>query len=262
MATRPREVKLWGAIPSDVSERSFPMRCPLALALLTATASLVLTPSPAWAGGEVSTVLAPAPRPTETVATVNGGATTPGEKRTYEATLKTKAGAPVANRKVTFRIEGKNGLNVVNGGITMGEATTDAEGRARVTYTTPELIQAGYALKVSFAGDHEMTASNAESNLFVAKAVVKLNVTDPNASEPGSSTFYIGIILWRLSDGKGIDKPIVLTVNGKARTLTPSGSHIIFLEPLDASSWKVKIEFAGDAANLPVSFEKTYQRPK
>lgn len=189
----------------------------------------------------------------------------PGEKRTYEAVLKTKAGAPIANKKVSFRIEGKNGTTVPNGAVAMGSANTDAQGRAHLNFSCPELAQGNYALKATFAGDDQWAADTAEGNLLVVKATTKIELSDlvwgTYKNEPGSPWGSINIILRRTSDNQAIAKPLVITVNGQTWTL--SGNSLVHFVPLPtgASTWNVKVQFEGDAANIATAAERTYKKP-
>ncbi len=240
------------------------MKRQVAIAVIAAFASLVVAPGTSSADGAAIATEAAKPKPrTPTTLTLKNAATTPGEKKTYEAVLRatTRSDTPVPNKKVTFRIEGKNGTTVPNGGIVIGEGTTDAEGRATVTFATPDLAQGAYALEASFAGDHQMLGDDTEANLFVAKAVVKFDLSDANAFETGSSTLYISAALVRDSDKKAIAKPVTLTVNGKPQKLSNNGSWQLVLQPIDASSWKMKFQFDGDDSTLATTAERTYTRP-
>lgn len=90
------------------------MKHQAAIALVVTLSSLVVAPAPASADGPAAIATIPSsPKPrTPTVLTMKNASTVPGEKKVYEAVLKTSRGAPVANKKVTLRIEGKNGLAV------------------------------------------------------------------------------------------------------------------------------------------------------
>jgi hypothetical protein len=199
--------------------------------------------------------------------TMKNVGTVPGEKRTYEAVLKTKAGDPLANRKVSFRIESKNGSNVPNGGIVIGEDNTDAQGKAKVDFSLPELAQGNYALKASFAGDDEYAGDKVESNLLVVKAITKIELSNlmwgTYKNEPGAPYGTIGINLIRQSDSKSLPKQMTITVNGKTSTLYAgsSGYHQMVLMPMDAKTWNVKVQFEGDDYAMASSAERTYTRP-
>jgi len=204
---------------------------------------------------------------TLTELTMKNVGTVPGEKRTYEAVLKAKAGdSPLANKKVSFRIEGKNGTTVPNGGIAMGESTTDAQGRARLEFAMPELAQGNYALKASFAGDDEAMGDKVDANLLVVKATTKVELSDliwgTYKNEPGAPYGVVGIQLVRQSDKQSLAKPLKITVNGKTWTLAGSSSyHQVALQPMNASSWNVKVWFEGDDYAISSLSERTYQKP-
>lgn len=198
-----------------------------------------------------------------TTLTLKNGATTPGEKKTYEATLVNKANnVAVANKKVTFRLEGKNGTVVPNGAGAVGDATTDAEGKAHVTFRTPDLPQGAYALKASFAGDLEAIGDDAEANLFVAKATTHIELSEAKPFEAGSSILYVSVSLMRESDQWGLKQEITLSVNGKPQKLSGHGSYQIILMPLEAASWTLKVDFAGDNTAFAASGQRTYTKPK
>lgn len=198
--------------------------------------------------------------------TMKNVGTVPGEKRTYEAVLKTKSSnAPLPNKKVKFRITPKNGSVVPNGSITMGEDTTDAQGRARLEFALPELAQANYTLEASFAGDDEATSDKVEANLLVVKATTKVELGDliwgTYKNEPGAPYGTIGISLVRTSDSQSLSKPLKISVNGKTWTLQGTAYHQIALQPMNAQSWNVKVWFEGDDYAISSFSERSYQRP-
>lgn len=231
----------------------------LVFALASHAAPVTAKPQP--------TVVARPPQAIKTLTelTMKNVGTVPGEKRTYEATLKAKDGTPLANKKVVFRITGKNGSQVPNGTILVGDDMTDAQGKAKVDFALPELAQANYALKASFAGDDNTFGSNAESNLLVVKAVTKIELGDliwgTYKNEPGPPYGSIGIKLVRTSDGSSLSKPLKITVNGNTWTLQGNVYHQIALQPSNASSWNVKVQFDGDDYAIASGAERTYKRP-
>lgn len=238
------------------------------LPTLLLASSSVAAPSVQPAPTISPTVRPPLKVKTVSELTMKNVGTVPGEKRTYEAVLKTKAGdAPLANKKVTFRIEGKNGSTVPNGAIVMGEDMTDAQGRARIEFAMPELAQANYALKAAFAGDEDTAGDKVEANLIVVKAVTKIELSNlmwgTYKNEPGAPYGTIGIKLVRQSDQKTLAKPLKITVNGQSWTLSGSGGgyHQVVLQPMNANSWNVKLVFEGDDYAIATSAERTYQKP-
>jgi len=238
--------------------------------------AVVLVASAAQAAPSVAPTPAPTPtivtRPTQlkikpvSELTMNNVGTVPGEKRTYEAVLKLKAGtAPLGKRKVTFRIEPKNGSTVPNGAIAMGDAETDDQGRARLDYSMADLAQGNYTLKASFGGDDDLTSSKVEANLLVVKATTKIELSNlmwgTYKNEPGSPYGTIGISLVRTSDNKGLARPLTITVNGKTWTLPGTGYHQVVLQPMNAASWNVKVQFEGDDTAIATGAERTYTKP-
>lgn len=199
--------------------------------------------------------------------TMKNVGTVPGEKRTYEAVLKTKnGGAPVAKKKVSFRIEGKNGTTVPNGAIAMGSDETDAQGRARLEFSTPDLAQGNYTLKAVFSGDDATLGDTVVANLLVVKAIAKFQLSNlmwgTYKNEPGPPYGTISIQLVRDSDKRSLAKPVTITVNGKTWNLPASQSyHQVVLQPMSANSWNVKVQFEGDAYTIATGAERTYTKP-
>lgn len=190
----------------------------------------------------------------------------PGETRTFEATLTSRTGgqAPLAGKKVTFRIEGKNGTSVAGGKISAGNATTDASGKARVSFALPELAQGNYALKAAFAGDGQAAGTEGEGNLLMVKTITKVELSKlywgTYKNEPGPPYGSFFVYLTRTSDNKGLSKPIIVKINGQTQTFNLQGGSQSF--PLGTSSpWNVSVQFEGDAANAPSAAQKTYVAP-
>lgn len=227
--------------------------------------------APVAAQPKAAPTVAPTARPAPKVKalselTMKNVGTVPGEKRTYEAVLKAKpSDAPLANKKVKFRITPKNGSVVPNGSITMGEDTTDAQGRARLEFSMPELGQGNYTLEASFAGDDETTSDKVEANLLVVKATTKIELSNlmwgTYKNEPGAPYGTIGISLVRTSDNQSLSKPLKISVNGKTWTLQGSAYHQVVLQPMNANSWNVKVWFEGDDYAISSFGERGYQKP-
>ena len=245
----------------------------LAAIVAVLPALVLVSPSDAApvAQPKAAPTVAPTARPAAKVKalsalTMKNVGTVPGEKRTYEAVLKTRSSeAPLANKKVKFRITPKNGSVVPNGSITMGEDTTDAQGRARLEFSMPELAQANYTLEASFAGDDEATSDKVEANLLVIKATTKIELGNliwgTYKNEPGTPYGTIGIRVIRTSDNQALSKPVKISVNGKTWTLQGNDSHFVVLQPMDANSWNVKVWFEGDDYAISSFGERGYQKP-
>jgi hypothetical protein len=80
-------------------------------------------------------------------------------------------------------------------------------------------------------------------------------------NEPGAPYGTVGVSLMRTSDGTGMTKPLTITVNGHTWQLPSSVYHQVPL-PTDATTWTVKVQYAGDTSSLASSAERTYTKPK
>jgi hypothetical protein len=189
----------------------------------------------------------------------------PGDTRTFEATLTSRIGnTPVAGKKIVFAIEGKSGTSVPGGKINAGSATTDASGKARASLALPELAQGNYALKASFAGDNQATGSEGLGNLLMVKTITRIELSDLRwgtyKGEPGPPSGSFSIKVARTSDNQALAKPVTVNVNSKAWTLAANALHTVPL-PSDATTWNVKVQFEGDAANAASAAQKTFSKP-
>lgn len=212
----------------------------------------------------------PQARPTKPVeikkfATIEAknAAAMPGETRNVEATL--KAGQnPIAGKRVYFRFEGKG--DGPSASFNIGSAVTNAQGKATVAWKVPELAQAAYALKARFAGDDDTGAASDEANFAVFKAATEFDV-DYNYgaidSHGGPHYGTLLIALRRQSDDKALTKTFKVTVNAGESTeaikdYTATSGFVTVVLPTQTNTWKVKIQFFGDAANQATQHEKTY----
>ena len=67
--------------------------------------------------------------------------------------------------------------------------------------------------------------------------------------------------LVRQSDDKSLDRPLQITVNGKSWTLPKSTYHQVVLQPMNASSWNVKVQYEGDDYSMSTGIEKNDNKP-
>ncbi len=202
---------------------------------------------------------------TPTKLEVKNAAAVPGEKRTLVATL-TSGTNPLAGKSVSFRVEGKDGTTVPGGAIDVGSDVTDAQGTAKVTFNVPELAQGAYKLVASHAGDAQTMGSTDTGNFGVIKGITKIELGDliwgTYKNEPGPKTGSVIVKLVRQSDGATLAKPVVMTVNGQTWTVGGPNSTVIMIPlPTNASTWNVKAQFEGDAANQASSSQRTYTKP-
>lgn len=244
------------------------MNAPIRAAILTVLPALFLG-GVSYAAPPVSPVPSVQAAPVGKLTTevqLKDGATTPGEKKTYDVLLVEKAnGKALGGKKIGLVIEGKNGTIVPSKVALLGEALTDDQGHAKIATVTPDLAQGAYALKAIFIGDQQYARGSADANLFIAKAVTKFDLGDmywgTYKDEAGAPYGTINITLTRTSDGKGVKKPIKMWINGKQNVVPTDSYWQMVLMPLEAKSWTVKVEFEGDDASLAASAERTYHRP-
>ncbi|MBS2016560.1 MAG: hypothetical protein JST00_26990 [Deltaproteobacteria bacterium] len=238
--------------------------CVAALAL-----SVVVSPSFAAPVGTAPVAQpGPAPMPKAKLLssiTAKNVAGVPGEKKNFEATLIEKvSNKPIAGKRVVFTLTGKDGTNVPGGTMQIGVDTTDASGKATVSFAVPELVQGNYMIKVSYPGDDATFGSSDQANLLVVKAITAIDLGNliwgTYKNEPGSPYGTIIFSLRRTVDGKAIERPLQITVNGQSWTLSPQIVHSIAL-PQNATTWNVKVTWAGDGVYQPFEVTKVFHKP-
>lgn len=189
----------------------------------------------------------------------------PGEKKNFEATLVQKSSNnPLAGKSVKFTLNGKDGTSVPGGTLVIGSATTDASGKAVLQYAVPEVFQGNYVITASFAGDDGAFAANDQANLLVVKGITNIDLGNliwgTYKNEPGSPYGTIIFNLKRTVDGRAVERPLQITVNGQTWTLQPSTVHSIAL-PQNATAWNVKVTWQGDGVYQPFEVNKTFHKP-
>jgi len=190
-------------------------------------------------------------------------AAVPGETRKLEATL-TAGQSPIAGKTVQFKLQGKNDGPSVN--INIGSAVTNAQGKATIDWKVPELAQAAYALKASFAGDDDTGAASDEASFAAVKGITKFDVDYSYGALDAHGGPHFGtllVALRRKSDDKALTKTFKVTINEGQSTeaikdYTTTNGFVTVLLPTQTNTWKVKIQFFGDAANQATQHDKTY----
>jgi hypothetical protein len=197
---------------------------------------------------------------------VTNASGTPGDTRTLEATLTSAGGgAPIAGKKVLFRIEGKDGTSVPGGKLNAGSGVSDASGKVKAAFALPELAQGNYALRATFAGDSGAVGSEGEGNLLLVKAKTRIELSELNWSgyknEPGRPSGSFTIYVKRLTDSRGITRTVTVNVNGQEwrQLVDASGQPIPFP---GHSPWQVHVQFEGDDAYMASAAQRTYVAPK
>jgi hypothetical protein len=210
----------------------------------------------------------PKPRPMATLQMANV-AGVPGEAKSVAATLVGHGGAPLAQKKVEFTISPRSGAAAIPPqAMHVGSGVTDAQGKVSVAWSVPEIPQAGYVLHAHWDGDEEYGGANEAGNLFVAKGITKLEMSDLLWGYKGEELAAFSVQLKRTVDGKALAKPVSVTVlpkGGQAKQWTVNlsgGYEQLPITPLSAPSWKVTVRFNGDDVYLPFEVEKEFVHPK
>lgn len=190
----------------------------------------------------------------------------PGEKKTIDVTLADPTGKPVADKLVQLEVVAKAGGPALAQPIVIGNVQTAANGHATFSWACADLKQGNFELQASFAGDANALASKGTANLLVVKAQAKIAFQEMTwgtyKDEPGAPYGTFIFTLTRTSDGKALDKPITISVNGKAWNITTSyGFAQIALMPQNAKSWDVKLQFDGDDYTIATGGEHKYVHP-
>lgn len=259
--------------PEGVPERNPNMRAisPVLCLVATLTTGLVLAPQGASAAApQVAPTNLPEVQPTKPVAIkriakleAKNGAAVPGERRNVEATL-TAGQSPLAGKTVRFKVRGKEGGPNIS--IVLGTAVTNAQGKATLEWEVPELAQAGYTLAATFAGDDDTRAASDEANFAIFKAMTTFDVAYNYGALDAHGGPHFGTLLIALrrdSDDEALTKTFKVTINEGLPTqaikdYTTTNGFVTVLLPSDTNTWKVKLQFFGDAANQATQHDKTY----
>ena len=154
--------------------------------------------------------------------------------KTLTATLKDADGKVLANKKVTFTVNGKT-----------YSATTNAKGVATVKLALTAAKT--YTVSIKFAGDNVYAASTVSAKVKLNKE--KTKVTAPKKTFKRSAKTKKVVITLKNSKGKAIaKKKITLTVNKKKYTAKTNkkGKATIKVKLTKKGTFKYKVKFAGD----------------
>ena len=154
--------------------------------------------------------------------------------KTLTATLKDANGNVLANKKVTFTVNGKTYT-----------ATTNAKGVATVKLALTAAKT--YTVTIKFAGDNVYAASTVSAKVKLNKE--KTKVTAPKKTFKRSKKVKKVVITLKNSKGKAVaKKKITLTVNKKKYTAKTNkkGKATIKVKLTKKGTFKYKVKFAGD----------------
>ena len=154
--------------------------------------------------------------------------------KTLTATLKDADGKVLANKKVTFTVNGKT-----------YSATTNAKGVATVKLALTAAKT--YTVSIKFAGDNVYAASTVSAKVKLNKE--KTKITAPKKTFKRSAKTKKVVITLKNSKGKAVaKKKITLTVNKKKYTAKTNkkGKATIKVKLTKKGTFKYKVKFAGD----------------
>ncbi len=183
---------------------------------------------------------------------------TVGETRVLEATLTLgSSDQGLAGKPVSFKLS-KDGAPV----LAIGNGTTNAQGKATLSWKFPEYAQAEYTLTAAYAGDDENGAASDDAPCQIAKANTEFDATYHYGAldaHGGPKFGTVSIYLRRQSDHEAIAKPIRVSVDGVRRDLVARTGSPVVITLTTKKDIYVKMEFDGDASNHPTMFHDRYQ---
>ena len=156
--------------------------------------------------------------------------------KTLTATLKDANGNVLANKKVTFTVNGKTYT-----------ATTNANAKGVATVKLALTAAKTYTVTIKFAGDNVYAASTVSAKVKLNKE--KTKVTAPKKTFKRSKKVKKVVITLKNSKGKAVaKKKITLTVNKKKYTAKTNkkGKATIKVKLTKKGTFKYKVKFAGD----------------
>lgn len=241
------------------SEKSRPL--PLAAALVWAAASAALAAPPVTVPSEKLPGASPAAEKLEVKAAMG----VVGAAANLEATL-TQGGAPVAGRAVAFKITGHGAA------IAAGSATTDATGKATLTFKVPELEQQSYELTAVSTGGPQASSAVGKAGFGVFKADVELTVKEGKPQPPfkgppktDMNARLLRMRMTRLTDGAEVNRNIKVYLDGKLFAETSSNGSVRLPELPEVAalgSWNVEVVFEGDGSYLSKTARTTIPKKK
>lgn len=189
--------------------------------------------------------------------TVPNVAGVPGEKKTLSAVLKedSPGDPPLAGKVVSIRVQGTS--------LDSKPGESNAQGKATVDITIPDLAQGSYDIVAAWKGDAEHKPVTGAGKLTVIKAPTKVEMDftfSTYKNEPGPPSGGVTATVRRTHDNALLKKAVRVTVNGNSWTLSPQEFHSFPL-PSSVGTWVVKVQFEGDAAYAASALEKTFHKP-
>lgn len=162
------------------------------------------------------------------------------KSKSITATLKNDKGKAFANKKITFKVNGKT-----------YSGKTNSKGKVTVKLT----LNAGgeYKLTVKYAGDS--TYASATKTVTVKVNKIKTKITAPAKTFKKSATKKVTVTL-KASTGKALSKKkVTLKVNGKTYSAKTNskGQSTITVKLTNKGIYKYTVKFAGDSKYAVIS---------
>lgn len=176
-----------------------------------------------------------------TSVTIGAYSISPGVTKNLSATLKRKTDkTPLSGQTITFSVDGS----------TIGTATTDATGKAILSYTSDETYTAGsHALTAAFAGATDYSASTGTATLTVTKAPAK--IVGASLSGRAGATITFLAVLTRKTDTAGINgRTVRFQVDG-----VDAGSAITFANGYALMNYTIPAEATKGAHAIGYYFD-------
>ena len=178
---------------------------------------------------------------TLTIAKINTKITSSNVKKTYNVSkklvfiLKDSYGKLLSNCKVSIVING----NTYN-------RNTDSKGK--ISFTLPNLVPKTYAVKLTFAGNQNLKASNAKVNVVVKKAVPKLTAKAKKFKAKKKTKKYT--IKLKTNKNKALKKvKVTLKIKGKTykKKTNSKGKAVFKIKKLTKKGkYKAVVKFKGN----------------
>ncbi len=158
-----------------------------------------------------------------------------GDKNPFVVRLYSNLANQIANKKITFNINGKTYTR-----------TTNKNGRASLTISGKP---ATYTIKVKFNGDSGFTAKTVSKSIVIYKNNTKLTV------QRASNTFLkgesFGAFLKDRNNKAVADKKVKVSINGKTYTRTTSANGLVNVPlNINAGTYKFDVKYTNTTNSL------------
>lgn len=165
--------------------------------------------------------------------------------------------APLAGVQVFLKVSGARGV--------MLPVRSDASGKATFLFTIPDgFVEQAYAMSASSEETADYAPAHADGKLWVTKASTEVRLSDLvwgsyKNEGPSFGSYFAEVV--RKHDGKILDLPIVITVNGTYYNTVKNAPNQLMFPPVP-SPWTVEANFQGNGSYAGFTATKTYVKPQ